>query len=106
RIRKQFRLPIGKFEGIEEALTRIAGNTYLLESLRTTTTAVVDQGSKPSILSAIAKYHSTTRMRETINDAMDVHGGKAICEGPNNYIANSYHAIPVSITVEGANILT
>lgn len=106
RVRKQFRLPIGKFEGVEEALTRIAGNTYLLESLRTTTTAVVDQGSKPSILSAIAKYHSTTRMRETINDAMDVHGGKAICEGPNNYIANSYHAIPVSITVEGANILT
>jgi acyl-CoA dehydrogenase len=106
RVRKQFRLPIGKFEGVEEALTRIAGNAYLLESLRTTITAAVDQGSKPSILSAIAKYHSTTRMRESINDAMDVHGGKAICEGPSNYIANSYHAIPVSITVEGANILT
>src|SRR5699024_5071098 len=87
RIRKQFRLPLGKFEGVEEALARIAGNTYLLESLRITTTAVVDQGSKPSILSAIAKYHSTTCMRETINDAMDVHGGKAICEGPSNYIA-------------------
>jgi acyl-CoA dehydrogenase len=106
RVRKQFHLPIGKFEGIEEALTRIAGNAYLLEALRTTITAAVDQGSKPSILSAIAKYHSTTRMRETVNDAMDVHGGKAICEGPSNYIANSYHAIPVSITVEGANILT
>ncbi|QBQ55620.1 acyl-CoA dehydrogenase [Nitrosococcus wardiae] len=106
RVRKQFHLPIGKFEGVEEVLTRIAANAYLLDSLRTTTTAVVDQGNKPSILSAIAKYHSTTRMRESINDAMDVHGGKAICEGPNNYLANSYHAIPVSITVEGANILT
>lgn len=106
RVRKQFHLPIGKFEGIEEALTRIAGNTYLLEALRTTITAAVDQGSKPSVLSAIAKYHSTTRMRETVNEAMDVHGGKAICEGPSNYIANTYHAIPVSITVEGANILT
>lgn len=106
RVRKQFHLPIGKFEGVEEVLSCIAGNAYLLESLRTTTTAVVDQGNKPSILSAIAKYHSTIRMRESVNDAMDVHGGKAICEGPSNYLANSYHAIPVSITVEGANILT
>lgn len=106
RVRKQFRLPIGKFEGIEEALARIAGNAYLLDSLRKTTAAAVDQGGKPSTLSAIAKYHSTVRMRESVNDAMDVHGGKAICEGPRNYLANSYHAIPVSITVEGANILT
>ncbi|KFI22634.1 acyl-CoA dehydrogenase [Nitrosococcus oceani] len=106
RVRKQFRLPIGKFEGVEEVLARIAGNAYLLDALRTATTAAVDQGDKPSTLSAIAKYHSTMRMRETINDAMDVHGGKAVCEGPSNYLANSYHAIPVSITVEGANILT
>jgi acyl-CoA dehydrogenase len=106
RVRKQFHLPIGKFEGVEEVLARIAGNAYLLDSLRRTTAATVDQGSKPAILSAIAKYHSTVRMRETINDAMDVHGGKTICEGPKNYLANSYHAIPVSITVEGANILT
>lgn len=106
RVRKQFRVPIGRFEGVEEALARIAGNTYLLEAARRVTAMAVDQGEKPAVLSAIVKYHATERMRRTIDDAMDIHGGRAICDGPSNYLANAYYAVPVSITVEGANILT
>jgi acyl-CoA dehydrogenase len=106
RVRHQFGLPIGRFEGVEEALAPIAANAYLLEAARSNTAWVVDQGEKPTVLSAILKYHATTLMRETINHALDIHGGKAICNGPSNYLANGYYAIPVSITVEGANILT
>jgi acyl-CoA dehydrogenase len=106
RVRHQFGLPIGRFEGVEEALAPIAANAYLLEAARTNTAWVVDQGEKPTVLSAILKYHATTTMRETMNHALDIHGGKAICNGPSNYLANGYYAIPVSITVEGANILT
>ncbi|MCG8544424.1 MAG: acyl-CoA dehydrogenase, partial [Alphaproteobacteria bacterium] len=106
RVRKQFRLPIGRFEGVQEALARIAGNAYLLEAARGITAAAVDLGEKPGVLSAIVKYHTTDRMRDTVTDAMDVHGGRAICNGPSNYLANVYYALPVSITVEGANILT
>ena len=106
RVRKQFRVPIGRFEGVEEALARIAGNAYLLEAARRVTAMAVDQGEKPGVMSAIVKYHATERMRRSIDDAMDIHGGRAICDGPSNYLANAYYSVPVSITVEGANILT
>ena len=105
-IRRQFNLPIGEFEGIQEALARIGGNTYVMDAARTMTVGAVDLGEKPSVLSAVVKYHVTERMRQTINDAMDVHGGKGICMGPSNYLGRGYQSIPISITVEGANILT
>lgn len=105
-IRKQFNLPIGKFEGVEEALTRIGGLTYMMEAGRRLTASAIDRGEKPSVATAILKYHNTEGMRQVINDAMDVHGGRGICIGPSNYIARHYQAIPISITVEGANILT
>ncbi|MBL8515035.1 MAG: acyl-CoA dehydrogenase [Betaproteobacteria bacterium] len=106
RVRSQFKTPIGKFEGIEEPLARIGGYTYLMDACRTVTAGALDMGEKPSVLSAISKYHMTERMRIIINDAMDVHGGKGICLGPNNYLGRAYQAVPIAITVEGANILT
>ncbi|MEO8103679.1 MAG: acyl-CoA dehydrogenase [Betaproteobacteria bacterium] len=106
RVRQQFKTPIGKFEGIEEPLARIGGYTYLMDACRTVTAGALDMGEKPSVLSAISKYHMTERMRMVINDAMDVHGGKGICLGPNNYLGRAYQMTPVAITVEGANILT
>ncbi len=106
RVRVQFKTPIGRFEGVEEALARIGGNTYMMDAARVMTAGAVDLGEKPSVISAIVKYHLTERSRQTINDAMDVHGGKGICMGPSNYLARTYQQMPVSITVEGANILT
>jgi acyl-CoA dehydrogenase len=106
RVRKQFKMPVGKFEGVEEALARIGGNVYMLEATRVLTASAVDMGEKPSVISAIAKYHCTERSRSVIIDAMDVHGGKGICMGPDNYMARTYQQIPIGITVEGANILT
>jgi acyl-CoA dehydrogenase len=106
RIRKQFRLPIAKFEGVEEALTRIAGTTYRMDAARRMTAGALDQGERPSVLSAILKYHCTEGMRVALNDAMDVHGGRGVMLGPRNYLARAYEAVPISITVEGANILT
>ncbi|MDN5935824.1 MAG: acyl-CoA dehydrogenase, partial [Nitrosospira sp.] len=106
RVRVQFKTPIGRFEGVEEALARIGGNTYMMDAARVMTAGAVDLGEKPAVISAIVKYHLTERGRQTINDAMDVHGGKGICLGPNNYLGRDYQHIPVSITVEGANILT
>jgi acyl-CoA dehydrogenase len=106
RVRSQFRVPIGKFEGVEEALARMGGNTYAIEAARVMTAGAVDLGEKPSVVSAIVKYHSTERGRQVINDAMDVHGGKGICLGPNNYLGRGYQQVPIGITVEGANILT
>jgi len=105
-VRKQFKTPIGKFEGISEVLGRIAGNAYAMDAARGLTTLAVDSGEKPSVASAIVKYHLTERMRRVIDDAMDIHGGRGICMGPRNYLARVYQAIPISITVEGANILT
>ncbi len=105
-IRRQFGVAIGKFEGIEEPLARIAGNAYVLDAARRLTAAAIDSGQQPSVLSAILKYHATTRMRTVVNDAMDVHGGRGICDGPRNYLFGAYQSIPVAITVEGANILT
>ena len=106
RVRKQFKMPVGKFEGVEEALARIAGNVYMMDSVRILTASAVDMGEKPSVISAIAKYHCTERGRAVINDAMDVHGGKGICLGPDNYLGRAYQQTPIGITVEGANILT
>ena len=105
-VRKQFNVPIGKFEGVEEALTRIGGLTYMMEAGRRLTASAIDHGEKPSVVTAILKYHNTEGMRQVINDAMDVHGGRGICLGPSNYLARAYQSIPISITVEGANILT
>jgi acyl-CoA dehydrogenase len=106
RVRSQFRTPIGKLEGVEEALGRIAANAYMMEATRIMTAGGVDAGEKPSVLSAIAKYHMTERARQCVNDAMDIHGGKGICLGPNNWVGRGYQVLPVGITVEGANILT
>jgi acyl-CoA dehydrogenase len=106
RVRSQFRVPIGRFEGVEEALARMGGNLYAMEAARVLTAGAVDLGEKPAVVSAIVKYHCTERARQVINDAMDVHGGKAICLGPNNYLGHGYQQMPISITVEGANILT
>jgi len=106
RIRRQFRIPIGQMEGIEEMLARIGGNAYLMDAVTSFSTAAVDLGQKPSVISAICKYHLTERMRQIVNDSMDIHGGKGICLGPTNYLGRAYQGVPISITVEGANILT
>ncbi len=106
RIREQFHLPIGRFEGVADVLGRMAGLSYMIDAVRVTTAQAVTDGERPAVLSAIAKYHLTETMRRVINDAMDIHGGKSICLGPHNILAHAYQAIPISITVEGANILT
>ncbi|SDB12457.1 acyl-CoA dehydrogenase [Pseudidiomarina indica] len=105
-IRRQFRLPIGKMEGVEEALARLAGNAYLMDAVTSFSTKGIDLGEKPSVISAISKYHMTERLRSCVDDAMDIHGGKGICLGPSNYLGRGYQGVPVAITVEGANILT
>ncbi|MBE0612665.1 MAG: acyl-CoA dehydrogenase [Burkholderiales bacterium] len=106
RVRNQFKTAIGKFEGIEEPLARIGGNLYMMDAARMMTAGAVDLGEKPSVPSAIVKYHVTERARIAVNDAMDILGGKGICLGPNNFMGRAYQQIPVAITVEGANILT
>lgn len=106
KLRRQFGLSIGKFEGIAAALARIGGYTYLLESTRVLTLGAIDQKHKPSVVTAICKYHMTEIARRVINDAMDIHGGRGIILGPKNYLAKMYEGTPVGITVEGANILT
>jgi len=106
RVRRQFKVPIGKFEGVDEALARLAGFAYMTDAARTLTLAAVDAGEKPSVMSAIVKYHLTEHMRISINDAMDIQGGSGICMGPKNFLGRVYQALPIAITVEGANILT
>jgi acyl-CoA dehydrogenase len=106
RVRSQFKTPIGKLEGVEEALGRIAANCYMMDAVRIMTAGAVDLGEKPAVISAIAKYHMTERARKIVDDSMDIHGGKGICLGPNNWVGRGYQVIPVGITVEGANILT
>ena len=106
RIREQFGISICKFEGIEEPLARIAGTAYLLDAARRLTCAALNQGHHPAVISGIMKLHATERMRIAIDDAMDIHGGKAVIDGPQNYLGNLYRSVPVGITVEGANILT
>ncbi len=106
RIRKQFNLPIGYMEGVEEPLARMAESAYAVEAARAVTASMVSAGEKPAVISALLKYVSTERMRQCVNDALDIHGGKGICDGPSNYIQGAYQMVPVGITVEGANILT
>ncbi len=106
RIRRQFGLPIARMEGVEEPLARLVENAYLVEAGRAVTAAMVSRGEKPAVLGALMKYQSTERMRQAVNDAMDVHGGRGICDGPTNYLQSAYQMVPVAITVEGANILT
>ncbi|MGH6736821.1 MAG: acyl-CoA dehydrogenase [Methyloceanibacter sp.] len=106
RIRKQFGLPVGFMEGVEEPLGRIVENAYGLEAARAVTASMVSAGEKPAVISALLKYVSTERMRQSVNDALDIHGGRGICDGPSNYIQGAYQMVPVGITVEGANILT
>jgi acyl-CoA dehydrogenase len=106
RVRTQFKTPIGRLEGVEEALGRIAAHCYMMDATRIMTAGAVDLGEKPAVLSAIAKYHMTERGRWCVNDAMDIVGGKGICLGPSNWIGRGYQIAPVAITVEGANILT
>jgi acyl-CoA dehydrogenase len=106
RIRRQFNMPVGRFEGVEHVLARMAGHTYIMDAARSVTAGAIDGGERPSVPSAMLKYHVTEFGRMVANDAMDVHGGKGICMGPKNYLARGYQVVPVAITVEGANILT
>ena len=105
-LREQFKTQIGKFEGVEEALARIAGSTYQLEAARLMTAGAVDMGVKPSVITAIAKYHMTEAARDILKDSMDIHGGRGVIMGERNYLSSGYMSMPISITVEGANILT
>ncbi|WP_018692699.1 acyl-CoA dehydrogenase FadE [Algicola sagamiensis] len=106
RVRRQFKLPIGKMEGVEEAMARLGGYAYMSDAACSLSTTGIALGEKPSVISAILKYHLTERVRTGINDAMDIHGGKGVMMGPENYLARGYQGTPVAITVEGANILT
>jgi acyl-CoA dehydrogenase len=106
RIRRQFNTPIGSFEGIEQVVARMAARTYIMDAARSVTAGAIDGGEKPSVPSAMLKFHATEIGRLVANDAMDVHGGKGIMLGPNNYLGRGYQIVPVAITVEGANILT
>ncbi len=106
RIRRQFKMPIGKMEGIEEPLARMAGNAYMMDAASDLTIAGIVQGEKPSIISAIVKYHCTHRAQRVAIDGMDIIGGKGICLGSSNFLARCYQGSPIAVTVEGANILT
>ena len=106
RIREQFGISISKFEGVEEPLARIVATAYQLDAARRLTCAALNAGVHPAVISGIMKLHATERMRTAIDDAMDIHGGKAVIDGPQNYLGNLHRAVPVGITVEGANILT
>jgi len=105
-VREQFGLPIGRFEGIEEPVARIGGRTYIMDAARRLTLGAIDEGQKPAVISAIVKRYLTEGMRAVVNDAMDIQAGAAISRGPRNVLASAYAAVPVGITVEGANILT
>src|SRR5262245_17414022 len=106
RIRRQFSQPVARFEGVEAALARMAGSTYIMDAARSVTAGAIDGGQRPSVPAAILKYHCTELARQVANDAMDVHGGKGIMLGRRNYLGRGYQIVPIAITVEGANILT
>ncbi len=106
RVRRQFGIPVGIMEGVAEPLGRMIKNAYTYESARRLTASMVDEGQRPAVISALLKYRTTEAMRESMDDAFDVHGGRAIQDGPSNYLFGAYMALPVAITVEGANILT
>ncbi len=105
-IRKQFNTSIANFEGVGDAITRIAGHTYIMNAAVSVTSGAIDQGEKPAVPSAVLKYHCTEMARKCANDAMDVHAGKGVMMGPTNYLGRGYMATPIAVTVEGANILT
>lgn len=106
RIRRQFNVAVGDFEGVREHLADLAANAYLVDAARRLTVSALDQGHRPSVITAIMKYHATERMRQSVEKAMDIHGGKAIIDGPKNYLGGQHRSVPIGITVEGANILT
>ena len=106
RLRRQFNIPIARFEGVGEALARVAGNTYIMNAAVSVTAGAIAEGEKPAVPSAVLKYHCTELGRKVANDAMDIHGGKGVMLGPTNYLGRGYQATPIAITVEGANILT
>ena len=106
RIREQFGIPVSKFGGVQEGLARLAANTYALDAARQLTCVGLDEGRALAVISGIMKANATYRMRDAVNDAMDIHSGKAVIDGPGNYLSEIYKAVPVGITVEGANILT
>jgi acyl-CoA dehydrogenase len=106
RIRRQFGIPVGIMEGVAEPLSRIVRNAYTFEASRALTASMVDEGQKPAVISALLKYRTTEAMRDSVDDAMDIHGGRAVQDGPGNYLFSGYSMIPVAITVEGANVLT
>jgi len=106
RLRRQFNMPVGRFEGVEAVIARMVGLTYTMDAARSVTAGAIDGGEKPSVPSAMLKYHVTEMSRQVANDSMDVHGGKGICLGPRNYLGRNYQAVPIAITVEGANLLT
>jgi acyl-CoA dehydrogenase len=106
RIRTQFNTPVSRFEGVETVIARMTGLTYTIDAARSVTAGAIDGGERPSVPSAMLKYHATEMGRQVANDAMDVHGGKGICLGPKNYLGRGYQIVPVAITVEGANLLT
>ncbi len=106
RVRRQFNVSVGQFEGVMEVLARMTGTTYIMDAARSVTAGAIDGGEKPSVPSAMLKYHLTEYGRQIANDAMDIHGGKGICLGPKNYLGRGYQLVPVAITVEGANLLT
>ena len=106
RIRRQFNMPVGRFEGVQAVIARMVGYTYIMDAGRSVTAGAIDGGEKPSVPAAMLKYHVTEMGRQVADDAMDVQGGKGIMLGPNNYLARGYQSVPIAITVEGANILT
>jgi len=106
RIRRQFGISVGAMEGVAEPLSRLVRSAYMYEAARGLTASMVDEGQKPAVISALLKYRTTEAMRDGINDAMDIHGGRAIQDGPSNYLFSAYMSAPVAVTVEGANILT
>ena len=106
RIRQQFNISVGKFEGVQEASSEIASDAYMLEAFRYLVTCGLNQGGTPAVMTAMAKYYATETMRKVVNHGMDIAGGRAIQLGPRNFLALTYQAIPIAITVEGANILT
>lgn len=106
QIREQFGLSIDRFEGVEEKIAKIAAFTYMLNASRNYTLDAIDNGVRPGVINSVMKYHATEKFREVINDSMDVVGGSGIIRGEKNLLAHAYFALPISITVEGANILT
>ncbi|WEK04816.1 MAG: acyl-CoA dehydrogenase [Candidatus Devosia phytovorans] len=106
RVRRQFGIPVGIMEGVAEPLGEMIKRAYTFEAARRLTASMVDEGQRPAVIAGLLKYIATEAMRDSMDDAFDIHGGRAIQDGPGNYLFGAYQALPVAITVEGANILT